>query len=562
MRINALGLYSEHVLPDTRCGAVYDLFAAKEHLPGIAVVENGRPIGLVNRLDFVLKLADKFGRPLFENKPVTRLMDASPLIFPHDMSVDGVSRTFAMQEPTANPGCFVVTRDGKLVGVGNGHSLIAANVHQTQTRLTQLEHAKANAEAANHAKSEFLAVMSHEIRTPLNGIMGIVYNLLNDDVSPEIRRQLELVHESGDILVTLLNDTLDLSKIEAGKLETEEVDLDLSTLVRSMSNLWTVNAQSKGLAFTLKQGNLAYRYLRSDPARIRQIASNLLSNAVKFTERGEIVFDVSQNRQTDGTIETRFEISDSGPGISPDRLQTVFEKFTQADTSVTRKHGGTGLGLAVCRELASAMGGNIGAESEVGSGSTFWFTVRCEEGSADAVQRAEPKAAPVVDHKPLRILVAEDNHINQVVIQAMLQRSGHDIRIVENGAKAVEAVASETYDVILMDIQMPEMDGVTATRKIRELPGPAGGIPIVALTANASVNLERDYLAVGINALVPKPIEPKRLGQALWEHCGTGLAETDRPVVPGQPRDHSSEMRTVSESELSAFLAGLDDPEI
>ena len=372
--------------------------------------------------------------------------------------------------------------------------------------------AKADAEAANTAKSDFLANMSHEIRTPLNGVLGMAQVMAMDALSEAQRERLQVVRASGEALLAVLNDLLDLSKIEAGKLTLESIDFDLGEVVRGACQTFAAAAEAKSLAFAIDIAAAEGTY-RGDPTRLRQILLNLVSNAVKFTQIGAITVSAGAG---DGRLS--LAISDTGEGIAPEALEKLFSKFTQADASTTRRFGGTGLGLAICQQLAELMGGRIDVRSRPGAGSTFTVNIEAPRVAAARETLADAptptiRPAPM----PLRVLAAEDNPINQLVLKTLLSHAGVEPVIVENGFLAVEAWETEAWDLIFMDVAMPVMDGPTAVRLIRERESASGRprTPIVALTANAMAHQIETYLAAGMDGHVAKPIEAASLFAAL-----------------------------------------------
>jgi signal transduction histidine kinase/CheY-like chemotaxis protein len=394
---------------------------------------------------------------------------------------------------------------------GNG---IATFVDVTEARQAAAAQAIAleAAEAANRAKSEFLATMSHEIRTPLNGVLGMAQAMAADTLPETQRERLAVVRRSGETLLTILNDILDLSKIEAGKLELEEVDFDIAEVAGATLAGFGAVAAAKGVGLDLRISETAGGVYRSDPTRVRQILSNLVSNALKFTEQGQVRVAIER---IGNALEMR--VSDTGVGIAADRLDRLFEKFTQADASTTRKYGGTGLGLAICRELAEIIGGDVRAESTVGEGTTFivrLLIARVGDAMALEVEETAPRDW---DAANLRILAAEDNSVNQLVLKTLLNQVGIDPMVVGDGAEALAAWRDHDWDLILMDVQMPIMDGPTATRAIREAERARGRArtPIVALTANAMAHQIADYRAAGMDGFVAKPIDVEKLFAAI-----------------------------------------------
>jgi signal transduction histidine kinase/ActR/RegA family two-component response regulator len=372
---------------------------------------------------------------------------------------------------------------------------------------------EAEAEAANKAKSVFLATMSHEIRTPLNGVLGMVQVMELDALSEAQRDRLRIVRESGEALTSILNDVLDLSKIEAGRLELEAIAFDLGDLLTASHQTFAMLAAEKGLAHHLRIEPEAKGAYRGDPGRLRQVVHNLLSNAVKFTAKGAVTLHAT--RSADRVV---ISVTDSGPGFAADQHEKLFGRFVQLDASTTRRHGGAGLGLAICRELCELMGGEIGVDSLPGRGSTFTVSLPLVPvGAAESPASAGPLAELPVSRAPLRILAAEDNRTNQIVLRAMLQQAGIEPLIVDDGAQAVEAWRARDWDAILMDIHMPVMDGLSALAEIRRGENDAGRdrTPIIALTANAMSHQVSDLLTAGMDDHVAKPIDVARLFEAL-----------------------------------------------
>jgi signal transduction histidine kinase/ActR/RegA family two-component response regulator len=377
----------------------------------------------------------------------------------------------------------------------------------------RLSAAKDAAEAASQAKSQFLATMSHEIRTPLNGILGMAQVMQRDGLPDAQRDRLRVIRRSGETLLGLLNDALDFSRIEAGKLSLEVGEFDMEHLTRGAVATFTPLAANKGLTFEFSIDEAAKGRFRGDPVRIRQILYNLAANAVKFTDRGGVGVCVSA---TDEAIS--IEVADSGVGIPADRIDSVFERFVQADASATRRHGGVGLGLAISRSLAEMMGGTIRLSSVEGRGSIFTVTLPLERiAEPQPLAVPEPAAASADGDQPIRILAAEDNAVNQLVLKTLLSQVGLEPTLVENGVQAIEAWKSGQWDVILMDVQMPVMDGVTATREIRtsEAREDRPRTPIIAVTANAMSHQVAEYIEAGMDDVAPKPIDAAKLFEAI-----------------------------------------------
>ncbi len=382
---------------------------------------------------------------------------------------------------------------------------------QTYQQLAHdFELAEARAERATRAKSDFLNTMSHEIRTPLNAVIGMADVLASTPLTPEQRKCVEVSQRNGVALLTLVNDILDSAKVESGRVELESTDFDLREVIDRAMEVVEGRASAKGLELRKSLDPRVPVYLIGDPNRLRQIIINLLGNSIKFTEKGQL--EVRVEPDAAGCI--RFAITDTGIGIRPEKLKSVFESFTQADSSTTRKYGGTGLGLAISKQLVELMHGRIWVESTVGVGSTFFFTAKLGV-QEDQTERAKSTPAPLVsdtDVSGLRILLADDSDDNRFLILSYLPKNMRHVDIAENGAIAVELFQKNRYDVVLMDVEMPVMDGYAATRAIRRI---APTTPILALTAHAATEMTANAFEAGFTELLTKPIRKGTLLEAL-----------------------------------------------
>ena len=442
----------------------------------------------------------------------------------------------------AEPHCFERKRaDGRVVEVrgtpvpGGGFVTVYTDVTAQREESRRLIEAREHAEGAARTKSEFLATMSHEVRTPMNGVLGIAELLLDTELSTEQRDYVETILRSGQALLEILNDILDLSKIEAGKLDLESIAFDPAQALSDVIALSGPRASAKGLVLAAEVAPAVPRDVIGDPGRLRQVLSNLIGNSLKFTDSGAVRVAARLVSENGEEVVLGFTITDTGIGMTPEQQGKLFRPFTQADTSTTRRFGGTGLGLAICLRLVDTMGGGFEVKSEPGQGSSFSFTVRCKRAAAGA-SRAASAQEQTMRRFSGRVLVVEDNVVNRKVARATLKRFGLEVLEAENGSLALDLLAHETVDLIFMDMHMPVMDGIEATRRIRAAES-AGALrgrrAIVAMTANVLKDAVETCMEAGMDGFLPKPFARRQMVEVLTRWLGAGAAaETAASAAP------------------------------
>jgi len=515
--IETLSERPEPIAPSTLGCAVLARFEREPDTLVIPVVENDRPVGLVERTAFLQKIAGRFGHALYDTRPISFAMDAEPAVVEGDTRIDAFSDIMLRGGPAALLRGFIVTKNGRYHGVGTAATLLKVATDRQREHDAQmadqaaiLNDTRAQAIAAARAKSQFLAIMSHELRTPMNGVLAVAELLRRQPLNEAAQAHVQTIVDSSESLLRILQDAVDLSKAEAGELELNPVPTPLRAVMDDVQSLWEPRASQDGV--TLMVGYEGDTELAAviDGVRLKQVFNNLIGNALKFARNGMVEARLKAWVEGD-QIRMQARVRDDGPGLDADRVDSVFEPFVHGSGP-----DGAGLGLSICRQVVDRMGGRIWAENNQGRGATFAFDLTARRA---VVEVETPSNVSDLSELNLQsaphILIVDDNATNRVVAQALCEMFGCSSELAEDGIEALQAVQENRYDLILMDIKMPRMDGVQATQAIRALDGPVSRIPIVALTANADPEDAKHYLSIGMAAVVEKPIKPERLRMAM-----------------------------------------------
>jgi two-component system, sensor histidine kinase len=496
---------------------IFARFDAEPDTLCLPVVVDDRPVGLIERNDFLMKLAAPLGHALYLSRDATHVMDPEPAVVQAGMRLETVCDVMLRAGPGQLMRGFVVTDGGKYHSVGTAASLLqAANqIHQQRDaamaeQSRRLNDTRAQALAAARAKSQFLGIMSHELRTPMNGVLAVADLLRRQPLNAQAQAHVSTIVESSETLIRILQDALDLSRAEAGELELNVGPTPLRALMDDVQALWAPRASQDDVSLMIGYEGDTELAAHVDPVRLKQVFNNLIGNALKFARNGVVEAGLKAWAEGD-RVRVEARVRDDGPGVDPDRVDAIFEPFVHGSGP-----DGAGLGLAICRQIVDRMNGRIWAENNAGRGATFAFDLDLPRAEI-AVERAA-EVSDLIELSAVEnphVLIVDDNATNRIVAQALCEMFGCTSETAEDGVEAVEAVRERRFDLVLMDIKMPRMDGVQATRAIRALEGAAGRVPIVALTANADPDDALGYMAEGMVAVVEKPIKPERLRMAM-----------------------------------------------
>ena len=517
---------------------VFARFAREPDTLVLPIVDNGRPVGLIERTAFLLKMASPFGQALYSGRSIIHVMDAEPVVVEAGLETDDFCDILLKGGSSDLFRGFIVTRNGLYDGVGTAATLLRAinDRHNRQSReiaeqAVVLTDVRTQALTAARAKSQFLAIMSHELRTPMNGVLAVAELLRRQPLNDAAQAHVQTIVDSSETLLRILQDALDLSKAEAGELELSPRPTPLRALMDDIQALWEPRASQDGVTLLVGYEGDTELSAEIDDVRVKQVFNNLISNALKFARNGVVEASLRATAH-DGRIRMEGRVRDNGPGLDADRVDVIFEPFVHGSGP-----DGAGLGLSICRQITERMGGRIWAENNAGSGATFAFELDAERVH---IEEAAPSNVSDLTELDLQssphVLIVDDNATNRVVAQALCEMFGCTSELAEDGLEALSAVQERPFDMVLMDIKMPRMDGVQATQAIRALAPPVGLVPIVALTANADPEDARRYLAIGMAAVVEKPIKPERLRMAMNAAMSASQAgsQGDPKAQPGR----------------------------
>lgn len=528
---------AEAIAPETPGSEVFARFAREPDTLVIPVVENDRPVGLIERHDFLLKIAGAFGYAAYAHRPALHVMDPEPAVVEAGVEIDAFCDSLLRGGAGALMRGFIVTRQGRYQGVGTVVSLLkAVNDHQRLRNEELADEARvladgrAQALAAARSKAEFLAVMTHELRTPMNGVLAVADLLRRQPLNKQAQAHVSTIMESSEALLRILQDALDLARAEAGELELAPEATPLRALMDDIQATWAGRAAQDNVSLMVSYEGDTELTALIDPRRLTQVFDNLIGNALKFARNGMVEAGLKATASGD-VVRLEARVRDDGLGIDPTRVDMIFEPFVHGSGP-----DGAGLGLSICRQIVDRMGGRIRAGNNHGRGATFSFTLEAPRAETAETQASNVEELPDLDLQDSpHVLIVDDNATNRVVAQALCEMFGCTSETAEDGVEAVECVKERRFDLVLMDIKMPRMDGVQATQAIRALPGAERAIPIVALTANADPEDAKRYLAIGMAAVVEKPIKPERLrmamNAALEQAATTAAAAQDRSVA-------------------------------
>lgn len=532
--IEVLTARAEAITSQTPGNEVFARFEREPDTLVIPVVDNERPVGLVERNVFLMKIAGAFGHAFYANRPILHLMDKEPAVVEAGVSIDSFCDVMLKSGPGALMRGFIVTRDGRYHGVGTVVSLLQA-INDLQRRQNaalaeqarELSDTRTQALVSARAKSQFLAIMSHELRTPMNGVLAVAELLRRQPLNSQAHAHVTTVVESSESVLRILQDALDLSRAEAGELDLHPEATPLLALMDEVETVWAPRASEDNVTLMVRYEGDTELAAVIDGVRLKQVFNNLIGNALKFARNGVVEAGLKATA-VGNRIRLEARVRDDGPGVDPERVSAIFEPFVHGSGP-----DGAGLGLAICRQIVDRMNGRIWAENNPGQGATFAFDLDADRTEAVATVSSNVESlggdGDVANHP--HVLIVDDNATNRVVAQALCEMFGCTSETAEDGVDALEAVQERPFDLVLMDIKMPRMDGVQATQAIRALAGPVRNIPIVALTANADPDDAKKYVAIGMASVVEKPIKPERLRMAMNLALEQAAAAAATPAV-------------------------------